>query len=177
MGLYGLGFWLPTLQRDSGTSDPLMIGLLSAILYALAVPTMVLVGKAADRRGERRWALALPVLAGALGLGLSVLWATNPWLSLAALSLATMGIMSALPAFWSLPAALLSGTAPAAGIALMNALGNLAGFLGPVAVGWLRDATQSAEAGMPLLIMALVLGAILVLRIPARLVNDGRREG
>ena len=177
MGLYGLGFWLPTLLRDSGTSDPLMIGLLSAIPYALAVPTMVLVGKAADRRGERRWALALPALAGALGLGLSVLWADNPWLALAALSLATMGIMSALPAFWSLPAALLSGTAAAAGIALINALGNLAGFLGPVAVGWLRDATQNSEAGMPLLILALVLGAILVLRIPARLVNDGRKAG
>lgn len=177
MGLYGLGFWLPSLLRDSGTTDPLMIGLLSAIPYALAIPTMVLVGKAGDRRGERRWTLALPALAGALGLGLSVVWADHPWLALAALSLATMGIMSALPAFWSLPAALLSGTAAAAGIALINALGNLAGFLGPVAIGWLRDATQNPGAGMPLLILALVLGAILVLRIPARLVNDARKAG
>ncbi|MGB4336683.1 MAG: MFS transporter [Chromatiaceae bacterium] len=177
MGLYGLGFWLPSLLRDSGTTDPLMIGLLSAIPYALAIPTMVLVGKAGDRRGERRWTLALPALAGALGLGLSVVWADHPWLALAALSLATMGIMSALPAFWSLPAALLSGTAAAAGIALINALGNLAGFLGPVAIGWLRDTTQNPEAGMPLLILALVLGAILVLRIPARLVNDARKAG
>ncbi|MFZ1538529.1 MAG: MFS transporter [Chromatiaceae bacterium] len=176
-GLYGLGFWLPTLVRDSGISDPLMIGLLSAIPYALALPAMVCVGKAADRRGERRWALAIPALAGALGLGLSVLWVENPWLSLAALSLATMGIMSALPAFWSLPAALLSGTAAAAGIALINALGNLAGFLSPVAVGWLRVATHNAEAGMPLLILALVMGAILVLRIPARLVNDDGKKG
>ncbi len=141
------------------------------------VPTMVLVGKAADRRGERRWTLALPALAGALGLGLSVVWADNPWLALAALSLATMGIMSALPAFWSLSAALLSGTAAAAGIALINALGNLAGFLGPVAIGWLRDATGNPGAGMLLLILALVLGAILVLRIPARLVNDDRKAG
>ncbi len=177
MGLYGLGFWLPTLLSDSGTRDPLMIGLLSAIPYALAVPTMVLVGKAADRRGERRWTLALPALAGALGLGLSVVWADHPWLALAALSLATMGIMSALPAFWSLPAALLSGTAAAAGIALINALGNLAGFLGPVAIGWLRDATGNPGAGMLLLILVLVLGAILVLRIPARLVNDDRKAG
>ena len=96
---------------------------------------------------------------------------------LSALSLRPLVLTSALPAFWSLPAALLSGTAAAAGIALINALGNLAGFLGPVAVGWLRDATQSPEAGMPLLILALVLGAILVLRIPARLVNDGRKAG
>ncbi len=173
-GLYGLGFWLPTLLRDSGTSDPLLIGLLSAIPYALAMPAMVLVGKVADHHGERRWTLVIPALTGALGLGLGVLWVEYPWLSLAALSLASMGIMSALPAFWSMPAAMLTGTAAAAGIALINALGNLAGFLSPVAVGWLRDATRSAEAGMFLLILILILGAILVLGVPARLVNDDR---
>lgn len=173
-GLYGLGFWLPTLLRDSGTSDPLLIGLLSAIPYALAMPAMVLVGKVADYHGERRWTLVIPALTGALGLGLGVLWVEYPWLSLAALSLASMGIMSALPAFWSMPAAMLTGTAAAAGIALINALGNLAGFLSPVAVGWLRDATRSAEAGMFLLILILILGAILVLGVPARLVNDDR---
>lgn len=173
-GLYGLGFWLPTLLRDSGTSDPLLIGLLSAIPYALAMPAMVLVGKVADHHGERRWTLVIPALTGALGLGLGVLWVEYPWLSLAALSLASMGIMSALPAFWSMPAAMLTGTAAAAGIALINALGNLAGFLSPVAVGWLRDATRSAEAGMFLLILILILGAILVLGVPARLVNDNR---
>jgi len=173
-GLYGLGFWLPTLLRDSGTSDPFLIGLLSAIPYALAMPAMVLVGKVADHHGERRWSLVIPALTGALGLGLGVLWVEAPWLSLAALSLASMGIMSALPAFWSMPAALLRGTAAAAGIALINALGNLAGFLSPVAVGWLRDATKSAEAGMFLLILSLILGAILVLGVPARLVNDDR---
>jgi nitrate/nitrite transporter NarK len=87
------------------------------------------------------------------------------------LTLATMGILSTLPLFWSLPTAFLVGTGAAAGIALINSIGNLAGFVSPYAVGWLKDQTSSTGAGMYLLAGSMVLGALLTLAVPARLVN------
>jgi nitrate/nitrite transporter NarK len=88
-----------------------------------------------------------------------------------ALTLATMGILTTLPLFWSLPTAFLAGAGAAAGIALINSLGNLAGFISPFLVGWLKDLTQSTNAGMYLLAASMVLGALLTLSVPARLVN------
>ncbi|MEN2275127.1 MFS transporter, partial [Enterococcus lactis] len=80
-------------------------------------------------------------------------------------------ILTTLPLFWSLPTAFLAGTGAAAGIALINSLGNLAGFLSPSAVGWLKDATQSTASGMHMLAASIVLGAILTLSVPARMVT------
>jgi len=171
MGLYGLGFWLPTIIRDSGVADPLLIGMLSAIPYALAVPAMLLTGAWGDRSGVRRKILAGTSLVGAVGLTLSILFDQNSWISLMALSLATMGIMSALPAFWSLPTAILGGSAAAAGIAMINSLGNLAGFLSPVAVGWLKEMSGQPEAGMLLLVLALLAGAWIILGISPSMVE------
>jgi len=85
--------------------------------------------------------------------------------------LATVGILTTLPLFWSLPTAFLGGTAAAAGIALINSLGNLAGFVSPFMVGWLKDLTHSTNSGMYMLAASLVLGALLTLTMPARLVN------
>lgn len=171
MGLYGVGFWLPTIIKGTGVNDPLTIGLLAAIPYAVAVVAMIAIAYSADRHRERRWHLALPALAGAIGLVLSVLWAQQTTLAMVALSLATLGIMTTLPLFWSLPTAFLAGTGAAAGIALINSLGNLAGFVSPYLVGWLRDTTHSNSSGMYMLAGFLVLGAVLALSVPARLVN------
>jgi nitrate/nitrite transporter NarK len=89
-----------------------------------------------------------------------------------ALTLATIGILTTLPLFWSLPTAFLAGTGAAAGIALINSLGNLAGFLSPYAVGWLKDLTHSTDSGMYLLAACLVVGAALTLSVPKRLVSQ-----
>jgi nitrate/nitrite transporter NarK len=133
---------------------------------------MILVSRRADRNRERRWHIAIiPALAGAIGLVLSVLWGQNTLLAMAALTLATMGILTTLPLFWSLPTALLAGAGAAAGIAMINSLGNLAGFVSPFLVGWLKDATHSTDAGMYMLAGSMVLGALLTLSVPARLVN------
>ncbi|MEO8937167.1 MAG: MFS transporter [Burkholderiaceae bacterium] len=169
MGLYGISFWLPTIIKQTGISDALTIGLLSAIPWAFAVVSMVLVARHADRTGERRWHIAIPGLLGAVGLVLSVLWRDDTVLAMAALTLATAGILTTLPSFWSLPTAFLAGTGAAAGIALINSLGNLAGFVSPFAVGWLKDLTQSTNSGMYLLAGSLVVGAMLTLsvRLPA----------
>lgn len=175
MGLYGISFWLPTIIRQTGVKSALDIGLLTAIPYGFAVVGMVLVARSADRTGERRWHIAIPALAGAIGLVLSVLWYDRTMLAMIGLTLATIGILTTLPLFWSLPTAFLAGTGAAAGIAMINSLGNLAGFISPYAVGWLKDLTQSTNAGMYLLAGCLVAGAVLTLLVPARLVSSQRR--
>lgn len=171
MGLYGVSFWLPTIIKATGVKDALQIGLLTAIPYGAAVLAMILVSRSADRTGERRWHIAVPALLGAVGLVLSVTWGQSTVLAMTALTLATMGILTTLPLFWSLPTSFLAGAGAAAGIALINSVGNLAGFVSPFAVGWLKDMTQSTNAGMYLLAVSLVLGALLTLSVPARLVN------
>ncbi|WP_354686220.1 MFS transporter [Cupriavidus necator] len=171
MGLYGVSFWLPTIIRQTGVKSALDIGLLTAIPYGCAVAGMVLVAYSADRSGERRWHIAIPALLGSLGLLLTVHWHNDTMLAMVALTLATIGILTTLPLFWSLPTAFLAGTGAAAGIALINSLGNLAGFLSPYAVGWLKDLTRSTDSGMYLLAACLVVGAALTLSVPARVVS------
>ncbi|SAK70888.1 major facilitator transporter [Caballeronia hypogeia] len=171
MGLYGVSFWLPTIIKSMGVSDALHVGLLSAIPYGAAVIGMLYAARSADRSGERRWHIAIPALIGSIGLVLSVVWSSNTTLAMVGLTLATMGILTTLPLFWSLPTAFLAGTGAAAGIAMINSLGNLAGFLSPYLVGWLKQATASNASGMYMLAGFLVLGALLVLSVPARMVN------
>ncbi|WP_321933494.1 MFS transporter [Paraburkholderia sp. J8-2] len=171
MGLYGVGFWLPTIIKSTGVADPLTIGLLSAIPFGAAVIAMLAAAKHADHRCERRKHVAASALAGALGLLLAVLWANHTALAMCALTLATAGIITTLPLFWCLPTAFLGGAAAAAGIAFINAIGNLAGFLGPYAVGWLKEATHSSAPAMYLLAACMALGALLALALPARLVD------
>jgi D-galactonate transporter len=171
MGLYGVSFWLPTIIKSTGVTDAFMIGLLSAIPFAAAVIAMVLVARSADRTRERRWHVAMPGFAGALGLVLSVVWAHDTTLAMAALTLATMGIITTLPLFWSLPTSFLAGTGAAAGIAMINSIGNLAGFLSPYAVGWLKQITSTTDSGMYMLAAFMILGGVLAISVPARLVN------
>ncbi len=176
MGLYGISFWLPTIIKQTGVTDALRIGLLSAIPWAFAVVSMVIVARRSDRTGERRWHVAIPGFLGALGLVLSVIWRADITLAMAALTLATMGILSTLPLFWSIPTAMLAGTGAAAGIALINSLGNLAGFASPYAVGFLKDLTSSTNSGMYLLAGSLVLGGIVTLMVPASAIREADVE-
>jgi D-galactonate transporter len=162
MGLYGVSFWLPQLIKNSGVTDVFDIGLLSAIPYCVAAVVMVLAARHSDRSGERRWHTAIAALAGALGLVAATVWSDNPVIALAALSVATAGILSTFPIFWSLPTAMLGGTAAAAGIAMINSIGNLAGFVSPYLVGAIRDATHSTASGIYLLAASLLAGAVLV---------------
>lgn len=171
MGLYGVSFWLPTIIKAMGVTDSLEIGLLSAIPYGVATIAMLLIAKNADRLRERRWHVAIPAVVGAIGLLLSAHWADNTLLAMSALTLATACIITTLPLFWSLPTAFLAGTGAAAGIAMINSLGNLAGFASPYAVGWLKQASGSTSSGMMLLASSLILGAILTISVPAKLVN------
>jgi len=171
MGVYGVSFFLPTIIKSMGHTDVVEIGLISSIPYSVSVVVMLLVARSADRTGERRWHVAIPGVLGAVGLSLSVVLAKDGTLAIAALTLGLSGIMTTLPLFWSLPTAFLAGTGAAAGIALINSLGNLAGFVSPYAVGWLKDATGSTDAGVYMLSVAVAIGVLLTLAVPKQLVN------
>src|SRR5207342_1845342 len=143
VGNYGLTFWLPSLIAAAGVKDVLRIGLLTAVPYGVAIVFMLIVGRSGDRRRERRWHTAVPMLMGALGLTGSALAGTNTIVSMLFLTIAACGLMTCAPLFWSLPTAILRGTAAAAGIAAINSVGNLGGFASPYVVGWLKDVTHS----------------------------------
>lgn len=171
MGQYGLTFWMPTLVKATGVKASLDIGLLSAIPFLCAIIAMNLCGRSSDAMRERRLHLIVPALAGAVGFVIAASYAQNTIVSLIFLSLAAAGVMTCTPLFWSLPTALLSGTAAAAGIALINSVGNLAGFVSPSLIGYLKDATHSNAYGMDALAVILVGSAVLVWLIPPKLVN------
>ncbi|ARP94570.1 MFS transporter [Bordetella genomosp. 13] len=171
MGLYGVGFWMPTLIKGTGVQSPLMIGLLTAIPNLFAVIGMFLISRNSDRTRERRWHIAVPALCGAAGLVMSAVWGGNTALAMLALTVANIGICTILPLFWSQPTAVLGGTAAAAGIALINSVGNLAGFVSPYLVGWLKDLTGTTNTGLYVLAASLTLGALIALSQPGRLVN------
>ena len=164
-GLYGVSFWGPTIIKSLGVADPLQVGLIGAVPWAFGVAAMYFVARSADRRLEHRWHTALSCVAGAAGLLISVAFHADLVLAMTGLTIATMGIMSALPVFWSNPTAILGGTAAAMGIAFINSVGNLAGFASPWMIGLIKEATHSTDAGLHLLAALMVLGAIAVLTL------------
>ncbi len=145
------------------------------IPYGAAAVAMNLAGRSSDRSGERRWHLAISTIAGGLGLIFATMHAEDTTLALAGLTVAAMGVFTSQPLFWNLPTAVLGGTAAAAGIALINAVGNSAGFVSPYFVGWISNATQSTAMGIYVLAAWLFLGSALTFLVPAALVN--RRRG
>lgn len=168
MGLYGVGFWLPTIIKAMGVESTTSVGFIYAIPYLTAAVGMILIGKSADRLRERRWHLAIPCFLGGIGLALSVVFAGSPVLAVAALSLATLGIVTAMPLFWSFPTMLLSGVAAAGGIAFINSFANIAGFVSPYMMGMIKDATASTGAGMYVLALFMLLaGTLTLLGFPA----------
>ena len=169
MGLYGVSFWLPQLIKSAGVKDMLNVGLLTAIPYGVAAITMVLMGRSSDKSGERRRHTIAAAAAGGIGLIASATYGNDVTLAMAALTLATAGILSTLPLFWTMPTTFLGGTAAAAGIAMINSIGNLAGFVSPYMVGAIKDATQSTANGVYVLAASLALGAVLVMCLPRQL--------
>ena len=166
IAFYGVSFWLPQIVQASSGFSSAMVVLLSAIPYVSAAIGLVVIGAHSDRTGERRWHVAGPLLIGALGFVLTVLAPQTPAFALATLSIAAFGIWGALGPFWTLPTAFLRGTAAAGGIALVNSVGNLGGFVGPSLVGWIRDATGGFAAGLLTLTAFLVVGAIVAATLP-----------
>nr|WP_321899275.1 MFS transporter [Burkholderia cepacia] len=161
VGLYGIGFWLPTLVKDTGLTKLSWIGVCSAIPYLIAVLAMNVGARSADRAGN--WAAYVVGGAGVASVGfiLSASFSGALPVVIAGLSLAAAGTLTALPLFWHLPTMRLTGTAAAAGIATINCFGNLAGFAGPIAFGWLKDRHHDAIGPTMLLALSALAAALL----------------
>ncbi|MGN8190776.1 MFS transporter [Burkholderia sp. 22088] len=161
VGLYGIGFWLPTLVKDTGLTKLSWIGVCSAIPYLIAVLAMNVGARSADRAGN--WAAYVVGGAGVASVGfiLSASFSGALPAVIAGLSLAAAGTLTALPLFWHLPTMRLTGTAAAAGIATINCFGNLAGFAGPIAFGWLKDRHHDAIGPTMLLALSALAAAVL----------------
>ena len=146
---YGLSFFLPQIVKSFGLNI-FLTTLVSATPYAVGVIGMVWWGRRSDRVVERRFHAAFPLFIAAAGIAVSTAL-DNPTLKMLSLCVAGFGIFANLPVFWTLPTAFLSGAAAAAGIAVINSIGNLAGFAGPFAMGWIKDHTGSYAGGLLLL--------------------------
>jgi len=162
VALYGMGFWLPQIIKSESGGTDFHVGLLSAIPYVLGAVGMVLAGRHSDRTGERRWHIALAALGGGAAFALSgALHGLAP--SLVALSLAMLGLASMFGPFWTLATSSVRGEGAAAGIALINSVGNIGGFVGPYLLGYISDATHSFTLGLIFIGAVLAFGGALVL--------------
>jgi MFS transporter, ACS family, tartrate transporter len=167
---YGIFLWLPKMLSEAAGSRGLSISLLTAIPFMVALVAMVLVGRHSDRTGERKGHVAACALTAAAGLILAVVFRDNIWLLVLSFTLSQMGQRSVMSVFWTIPPIFLGGVGAAAGIGLINAIGNLGGAVGPSLMGILRDWTGAYTGGLLVLACALVVEAIVVmtLEIPAR---------
>jgi MFS family permease len=170
-GIYVISFWLPSIIKQTGVSNPLSIGLLTAIPYTVAIVVMILVNQSGDRLRERRWHTVIPCLVTACGLALTAFAGDNTVLAMIGLTFGTAGVSAAQACFWTLPASFLAGAAAAAGIALVNSLGNIGGFASTFLVGLMTDLTHSTSSSLYLFAALIVISAGLILTIPAKLVN------
>jgi ACS family tartrate transporter-like MFS transporter len=168
MSFYGVNFWLPQIIRSFSGLNDLLVGFVTAVPYLAAAVGMILIGRNSDRTKERAGHVIASALLGAAGLGVSA-YARSAPVALAALSIAAIGIWGTLGPFWAMSSSILSGTGAAAGIALINSVGNLGGFLGPYVVGMVRERTQSFTYGILALALFLLIGAgLAVLANPRR---------
>lgn len=181
-GLYALGFFLPTIiagfETTFHTSYSLaQRGLINAIPYALGAVAMIVWSRHGDRTRERVWHVAIPSIVGGVAIPVA-LYLSSPLAAMVAVSVCAVGVMCALPTFWALPTTFLSGAAAAAGLALVNSIGNIAGFVAPYVTGWLADLTGSERTGLWVVGAAMVSAgviAVLLKAAPAPAQDDSAR--
>lgn len=172
-GLYILGFWLPSMIKGYGVTDPLHNGLLTAVPFIAAAIGMIVISRHSDARGERRWHLFACMVASALALVACTTVSDDLVLGLALLSVVAIGLYAAMPLFWTIPTRYLSGQAAAGGVALINSLAMFGGFVSPTVMGFVKSSTGSINAGLYFFAAILVLGAIvLIWAMPRRLIDD-----
>ena len=162
VNVYGISFWVSEIVDQIDGLSEVAAGFVTAIPYTVAIVGLVMISRRSDRTGERKLHVATPLAIGALAFALSTV--VSPVAAIAALAVGLFFLLGAHPVFWSMPAALLSGSAAAAGIALINSIGNLGGFVGPYLVGLMKDATGSTDGGLITLAAILAFGAFVATR-------------
>src|SRR3954467_1744186 len=163
VNVYGLSFWVGEIVDNIGGLSDVGKGFVTAIPYTVAIVGLVLVSRRSDRTGERKGHVGACLAVAAVAFIVSTV--VSPVAAIAALAVGLFFLLGAHPVFWTMPAALLSGTAAAAGIALINSIGNLGGFVGPYLVGLMKDATGSTDGGLLTLAVLLGLGAFIATRV------------
>ncbi|GAA5074465.1 MFS transporter [Nocardia iowensis] len=168
-GLYALGFFLPTIikgfeQQYDTHYSVVQRGLINAVPYLIGAVVMVWWSRHGDRSGERPWHVAIPALLGGLAIPVA-LYLGNPLAAMVAVTVCAVGVLAALPTFWALPSAFLTGAAAAGGIALINSIGNLSGFAAPYITGGLKDWTGTQRAGLWVVGFCMVASAAGVLAL------------
>ncbi len=158
---YGLAFFMPQIVKGLGQSN-FVTGLLTAIPYTIGAIGLVLWGLSSDRRNERRWHLIVATIVTAMGFA-GVGWLGASYWSLVAMSVVTVGIYGSRASFWPMPSLFLTGASAAAGIALINSIGNLGGYVGPFIVGWIKDSTKSFEMALYFLAACALASALITL--------------
>jgi len=166
-GFYGVTLFLPILVKGlSATISNQMVGFLVMVPYVFAFFAMYFIGRSSDKTGERRYHTIAGMLTGAVGLTGSVLLADiSIAVSMVFFTIAVMGIYGSFGPFWSIPPSFLTTTAAAAAIAMINSIGNLGGFIGPYAMGFIRDATGFFTGGTMFLVACLLIAAALLMTL------------
>jgi ACS family tartrate transporter-like MFS transporter len=165
IGLYGLGFWMPQIIRSLNPAfSNFEIGLVMTIPFIVALCSMIVWSAHSDQTGERVWHAAIPPLAGGIALAGAGL-VPDALLAFVLIIIATAGIYSFFGPFWTLPAVFLTEAAAAAGIAAINSIGNIGGFIGPSLVGFLVQATGTTRAGLVAIGACLVLCGLLTIAV------------
>jgi nitrate/nitrite transporter NarK len=158
--LYGMQFWLPQIVKAFGFSNA-QTGFVTAVPYLFGTVAMILWARHSDATRERVMHVGAPLLLTAVALGVCG-YMDNPYVTMVALVVAAIGIFGTFAVFWTLPTAWLSGTAAAGAIALINSIGNLAGFAGPYLIGWVKETTGSTSTGLLVLAVLPLIGGLLV---------------
>jgi len=156
---YGIVFFLPQIVKGFGLSN-VMTGAVTAIPYTIGVLGLVAWGWSSDHHHERRWHLITASSVAAVGLA-GAAWFGQSYWAIVAISVATIGLYGSRPCFWPMPSLFLTGAGAAAGIALINSIGNLGGYVGPFIVGWIKDSTKSFEMGLYFLAASALASAII----------------
>jgi len=159
-GVFAIGFWLPSLIKGSGVASSLAVGCYSAIPYFVSWVALVLLNRHSDRTMERRWHCAIAMLCGAAGLVVAGFTGGNLPLSLIALSVATAGILAPNPLIWAISTDYIRGSGAAGGVAIINCVGLLGGFVSPIIIGSVKTWTHSMAGGLGAIATLMVLGAI-----------------
>ena len=164
-GVYAINFWLPSVIKSANWGDMTAVGWITAIPYFAATVFMIFMGKSADKYNERRWHLGIPMLMGFVGLMVSAYFSASSSIVLIGLVIATMGFLSSLALFWPLSSSYLSASAAVCGLAIINSIGQIAGFVSPYFVGWIKDTTHSTDIAWYCISLLALLGAIVMLTI------------
>ncbi len=166
-GLYGIELWLPQMIKSFGLSN-LQVGFVATLPYIAAIGTMMLWATHSDRSGDRLSHVALACGLGCAGMMVAAAVGGHPVWTMVCLSAAIAEVMAARPPFWTLPSEFLSGRKAAAGIAAINSIGNLGGFVGPTLIGYARDVTGSFTAGLMVSALTLLASTLFTLSLRRR---------